>query len=207
MAKSKTTRAMEKLREAAYLREDGRPHNRMAAVRLEDEANALLAPVVAEIALGEVVPSFDEDKSVRIVDTLENPTCVATDASARRLELLSEAGLLELALDICDSIRAGNALERMLSYQMAGACAAALRLHAMAQNEDLPPVEVCRLLNAAARQSDTFQGLLLTLEKLRRGNTQKITVQHVHVNDGGHAMVVAPPRNAQVEGEGGGPHE
>jgi hypothetical protein len=193
---------MEKHQDAAYLREDGRPHNRIAAARLDDEANALLAPVVAEIALGEAVPEFDQDKSIRIVDTLENPTCVATDASARRLELLSEAGILELALDTSDSIQAGNALERMLSYQMAGACTAVLRLQAMAQNEKLPAVEVCRLLNAAARQSDTFQGLLLTLGKLRRGNTQRITVQHVHVSDGGQAMVVAPIRNAQVEGEG-----
>jgi hypothetical protein len=202
MSKSRTTLAMEKRQEAANLREDGRPHNRIAAVRLEDEANALLAPVVAQIALGEVVPEFDEDKSIRIVDTLENPTCVTTDASERRLELLSEAGILELALDTSDSIQAGNALERMLAYQAAGACAAALRLQALAQNETLPPVEICRLLNASARQCDTFQGLLLTLEKLKRGNTQKITVQHVHVSDGGQAMVVAPIRNAQVEGEG-----
>lgn len=206
MAKSRTVQAMEKRQEAAFLREDGRSHNVIIAARLEEEANALLAPVAAEIALGEAVPAFDEEKRFSIINTLENPTCVSTDASATRLELLSEAGLLELGLDVSDSIQACNTLERMLSYQMAGACTAALRLQAMAQNEKLPPVEVCRLLNASARQADTFQGLLLTLGKLRRGNTQKITVQHVHVNEGGQAVVVAPVGNVHPNGEDGGSH-
>ena len=46
-----------------------------------------------------------------------------------------------------------------------------------------------RKLNSANRLMQTFQQSLLTLQKIRSGGKQHITVQHVQVNSGGQAIV------------------
>ena len=50
-------------------------------------------------------------------------------------------------------------------------------------------VEACRLANAAARLLTVYQTGLLTLQKLRTGGTQTVTVQHVNVQPGGQAVI------------------
>src|SRR5260221_523332 len=52
-------------------------------------------------------------------------------------------------------------------------------------------VEAARLANAAARMMDAFQKGTLTLDRLRRGGRQVVTVQHVNVEAGGQAVVAA----------------
>ena len=44
-------------------------------------------------------------------------------------------------------------------------------------------------LNTAARCMTAYQQGLLTLRKLRVGGHQRISVQHVHVSEGGQAIV------------------
>ena len=39
-------------------------------------------------------------------------------------------------------------------------------------------------MNVSARLMDTFQGGLLTIQKLRTGNNQTVTVQHVSITGG-----------------------
>ena len=50
-------------------------------------------------------------------------------------------------------------------------------------------VETARLANAAARLMRTYQESMLTLQKIRTGGRQTMVVQHVHVTDGGQAVV------------------
>ena len=191
---------MKALQQASQFRSLGRPHDHARATTLENEANSLLAPVTADLALREAVPEYDDAKPL-VRDTLENPTSVAIDASEARLDLLSDAGVLELALDAADSIDAKNSLEKMLAHQ-AGAChSMAMKLFARAENEKLPPVELVRLTNGAARLMDIFQSLLLTLQRLRVGGKQTMVVQHVNVEGGAQAIVAG---RLQAQG-GGGP--
>jgi hypothetical protein len=50
-------------------------------------------------------------------------------------------------------------------------------------------VEACRLTNSAARLMSVFQDGLLTLQKLRTGGNQTVTVQHVNVESGAQAVI------------------
>ena len=50
-------------------------------------------------------------------------------------------------------------------------------------------VQVTRLAGATARMMTAFQQGLVTLQRLRTGGQQVVTVQHVEVRDGGQAIV------------------
>src|SRR5262244_4565387 len=56
---------------------------------------------------------------VGVVDTVADPDYVTASASRERLELANEAGSLDLALDVADSIQAQDSLEKMLVHEMA----------------------------------------------------------------------------------------
>ena len=45
------------------------------------------------------------------------------------------------------------------------------------------------MANTAARLMDAYQRGLLTLDRLRNGGRQMVTVQHVNVSAGGQAVV------------------
>jgi hypothetical protein len=144
-----------------------------------------------------------EMKRANIRDTLaEGATRIAEEASIRRTDLLMQPSFnaLALAIDAADSIGAANSLEKMLAHQLAVAHEASLRLmnraleyvgheanqRPMRGNDS---VEVCRLTNAAVRLMSVFQDAALTLQKLRTGGAQTVTVQHVNVASGGQAVV------------------
>jgi hypothetical protein len=54
-----------------------------------------------------------------VVDTVADPDYVTASASRERLELASEAGSLDLALDAADTIQGQDSLEKMLVHEMA----------------------------------------------------------------------------------------
>jgi len=122
------------------------------------------------------------------------------DASRERMELASKTGALTMGLDAAETIQAGNSLEKMLAYQLAAAHSLAMRMMAGA-GEDLAAykssghqyqhrsIEACRTANTAARLLDAYQRGLLTLERMRNGGRQTVTVQHVNVAAGGQAVV------------------
>ena len=85
----------------------------------------------------------------------------------------------------------------MLAHQLAAAHKAALDLLAKSAAQH-DTVERARLANTAARLMSTFQQGLLTLQRLRSGGQQLVTVQHVHISDGGQAALI----NVQTGGEG-----
>jgi len=141
-----------------------------------------------------------EMKRANIRDTLaEGATRIAEEASIRRTDLLMQPSfdVVALAVDAADSIGAGNSLEKMLAHQMAVAHEASLRLmnRALAYEagarsmREGDSVEACRLTNAAARLMSVFQDGLLTLQRLRSGGNQTVTVQHVNVASGAQAVI------------------
>ena len=140
-----------------------------------------------------------------LVDTVAHPDYVTASASRERLELANEAGSLDLALDVADSIQAQDSLEKMLVHEMAvihrGMMRAATRmseeLYAAAGLEEsrreAANVRACRLAGAISRLSATYQQGLRTLQRKRTGGSQHVTVKHIHqqvnVTEGGQAVV------------------
>ncbi|GAA0571127.1 hypothetical protein GCM10009416_07160 [Craurococcus roseus] len=132
------------------------------------------------------------------------PDLLAAEATEHRFNLtagISNAALT-LALDTSESIGAGDALERNLAHQMAGAHTVAMVMLAKAHSfavsaatwapegrQQMQSVEAARMAVAAARLLDVSQRAALTLERLRNGGRQVVTVQHVSVGEGGRAVV------------------
>lgn len=183
------------------------------ADRLDTEADTLLQVAThtpAPVVLG-TGSEITADASGSFADTLrERPDMVAVDASRHRLSLASKAGGLALALDAADTALAGNSLEKMLSHQAAAAHIAAVELQAEAlallrefnntgHRYAILSTEAARLANASARMMDTTQHGIMTLHRLRTSGRQTLVVQHVHVGEGGQAVVAG-----QVRGRGQG---
>ena len=80
-----------------------------------------------------------------------------------------DAGVLEPAMDAAVSAQAGNSIEKMLCHQIASLHFTAMRLLEQSGNPDLPPGEVARFTNAAARLMDVYQAGCLTLQKMKTG--------------------------------------
>lgn len=170
-------------------------HHSVMADCLEKEAADLIkVDEPREIGPGgEVLPVYGEIKDNDEMgmigrDTLNQPTQINQEASISRIDLTAEAGIYESAIDASESIAARNSLERMLAHQMALAHEMAFKLSQMAMKQN-DPVETARLTNASARQMDTYQKALLTLQKIRSGGKQEIVVQHVKVEDGAKAVI------------------
>ena len=127
-----------------------------------------------------------------------SPQKVSADAVKHRLELLSPLGVdcVASALELEREIGASDPLEAMLAHQMAAVHTAAMQAFDKAFFRDEPEARA-KLLNVAARLLDTYQRGLLTLHRLRSDGVQNIHVHHVHVADGGQAIVGA------VRGVGG----
>ncbi len=201
--KSLTELALEKRREAYTERRDkpGAP----LALMFEQQADELLALAQAPDAGpgGEVVREQTRGlpgPRSYIRETLAaGADRIAEDASIRRTDLLLQPSFNTLAMgvDAAESIGAANSLEKMLAHQMAVAHEASLRLmdRALAYEaggrsmREGDSVEACRLTNAAARLMSVFQDALLTLQRVRTGGNQTVTVQHVNVAPGAQAVI------------------
>ena len=156
-------------------------------------------PAAAEIGTGgELVPHAPELPKLR--DTVTNPDYVAVDASRDRLALAHLAGVLELALDASDTVVPKNSLEKMLVHQMAVLHRQTMKLSALMddlssrlphEGVQLRIDELCRLGASIPRLAAAYQSGLLALQRVRSGGKQFVTVQHVHVADGGQAVVAA----------------
>jgi hypothetical protein len=112
--------------------------------------------------------------------------------------------VLELGLDLADTIQAQNNLEKMLAHQLAAAhhssMAMTAQLNRCIENMDNPynpeaqeraNIQGTRLAGAIARTQATFQSGLLALHKMRTGGQQTVRVvhQYVQVNEGAQAVV------------------
>ena len=131
------------------------------------------------------------------------PDLLNAEASRERVMLMGSK--VALALETAEAIGAQNSVERMAGHQMAKAHELAMRLagsslrflrkaedynavdaHAAANAANL---EASRCANAAAKLMEAFQRGMLTMDTLRNGRKQSVTVQHVTVENGGRAVV------------------
>src|SRR5262249_52581553 len=124
------------------------------------------------------------------------------------LELASEAGVLSLGLDLANSIKARDSVERMLATQAAAAHKLAMKLMTKAEYQvsqvqewnsktwSAHSVEAARLTHAAGRAMGAFNDAVLTIQRRRSGGKQVVQVIHqqVAVGAGGKAIVAGTVR-------------
>jgi hypothetical protein len=190
-----------------------------------DTRAAGLAPMPVELVVlgpgGELVPTNNGHNGgmteARLINTLEQPTFITADASRSRLDLAEEAQSLSGALDAADTIEARDSLERMLAHQLATVHVSAMKTAAdlnrrldylanvRGEESERVNIQATRLANAVGRLMSTCQQGVLTVQRLRSGGKQTVVVQHVHVNEGGQAVVAGKVgRGARGRGTAGG---
>ena len=148
------------------------------------------------VAMGTGGEMFSDPSGPRCFsDTMrDRPDAVAVDASRHRLALAQAAGVAALALDAAETTQAANSLEKMLAHQ----CAAAHFRKSDRRNSILT-TEAARLINVSGRMMETTQRGVMAMHRLRHHGKQTMIVQHVHINDGGQAVVAG-----QLKGRGQG---
>ena len=149
-------------------------------------------------------------KTIQAQPDQSKPAPTLTDeklfAAEQRRDLASHAGAVALGTEVAETISAENSVERMLADQMAVAHKIAMRFAADAQEElsrysntgfkyPNASVEAARMATIAARLMDTYQRMLLTIDRIRNGGQQTVTVQHVNVTEGGQAVVAGTVQN------------
>jgi hypothetical protein len=99
----------------------------------------------------------------------------------------------------------------MLAHQLAATHNSAMKMNAQlnectermtscrADERERANIQATRLAGAIARMNGSFQQGIATLQRMRSGGRQVVTVQHVQVNDGGQAVVTG-----HVADRGGG---
>jgi hypothetical protein len=139
---------------------------------------------VSRIALGEVVP--EEPQFLK--DTLSMPDLIAMDASLERTRLLTADGLdaLALALDAANSANAKSSIEKMHLHQLAVLHKNALEQFKCASYTTDAELRL-KVFQTANRLVRNFQHGLMALARLRGGGMP--IIQHVHVSEGGQAVI------------------
>ncbi|MBK6896183.1 MAG: hypothetical protein IPH06_06300 [Alphaproteobacteria bacterium] len=163
--------------------------SRQIAADLDEAADSYL--ILTETPVKGVGGEFVQQKEGNPLiscPSLKKADRINVDASLDRVELAHKNGVLNMALDTAEALGAKNGAEQMLAHQMAAVHRMSLDLMAEAGNTR-DPVEKCRLLNTSARLMETYQKGLLTINRIRTGGQQTVTVQHVQVSDGGQAVI------------------
>jgi hypothetical protein len=135
--------------------------------------------------------------------TLDEPNTISVAAAEQRAEVATRANVLAPALDAAVSAGSRSSIEKMLCHQLAGVHHAGMemlvRVH---QFHNIPPVELVRFVNAAARMFDVFQNGCVVLQKLKMRGRQHVVVQYQQVNvaASGQAVVAARVRRGSRKG-------
>ncbi len=187
------------------------------AARLRDPAACGLSEL-RQGRGGETAPPDDPDDPWRKRELSQavasTPTVLAADASLSRLGMARDAGVLPLAVEAAQDAGATTATERMLAHQLAAAHQAAMGLFAAAASElhkhqkaaHLNPAalaDATRSATAGARVLSAFAQGAMALDRLRNGNRQVVTVQHVTVSEGGQAVVAGTVTTDRRRGDTG----
>ena len=165
--------------------------NAERAAVLEAKADALLVPAVpvaftsaGEIALRDGIAHPDSKRTVKV------PGIAQIEASEERRRLLDKAGagVLAAGLALVEEAGATDSRQKMLAHQLALMHTKIFELMNSAGNQP-DSVEQARLMNVGVRMMTTFQQGLLTLQKLKTGGDQRVTVTHVYVEPGAQAVI------------------
>jgi hypothetical protein len=112
---------------------------------------------------------------------------------------------LELAASALTEMEPSNATEAMLALQMIAVHDAALLFLVRATQENQRFDGCDANVLRATRLMQVFNEQLEAMQKLKgKAGRQKVTVEHVHVHQGGHAIVGAVMAGIPAEGAGDG---
>lgn len=179
---SRRAKAAGEIETAAIYEQESRWHSHAVASLADygdDNARA------TTIAGGEAV-TLEQSQWVR--DTLADPGLAALDASRTRGNCLYANDILALGIDVSNTIGAENTAEKLIAHEIALAHKVAFEQANLASKIGDPAVQLKRL-NVSARMMTVAQQGIATLQKLRTGGKQTVVVQHVHVNQGGQAVI------------------
>ena len=124
----------------------------------------------------------DIDVLKLFVDQIQNVSCSG-------LSIEKQAKALNGVLPLLLAIKPENEVEAMLAAQMVGIHTMTMSMMNRAMRSDQTVEGVSNNVNRVTKLSRTFIGLLEALNKHRGKGKQKITVEHVTVNEGGQAVV------------------
>ncbi|MEN5277435.1 hypothetical protein ABE527_10830 [Brucella sp. TWI432] len=143
---------------------------------------------LAEETLGSSDPHFIEGIVVQMIETGHSLKVTSYNASAFTASLVA-------------GVKPRDQVETMLAAQMAAIHNATMKLAARINRADTIPQydSASRSLNQLSR---TFTAQVDALTRYRSGGQQKMTVEHVHVYEGGQAIV----GNVSQGGKRGGNH-
>jgi len=134
---------------------------------------------------------LDPDAALRLMDQVANAQPRPDKADIERMNS---------ATAIMNGIAPENPLEGLLAAQMTATHNMAMEFCRRAMREGQTVDGIERNTNSAARMMKVFTGQVDALHKLKNKGQQKITVQHVQVNQGGQAIIGDVNRG---EGNGG----
>ena len=125
---------------------------------------------------------------VEIENTLNQLTriCKARKGSIGKEELLTK---LNASLLIFSGMKPKDSIEAMMITQMIAVNEMALLASERALITEQPDEFVGKNMNRATKLCRSYASLVEALTKYRTKGQQKITVQHVNVNDGGQAVI------------------
>ncbi len=174
-------------------------HRLEAEAHLADRDRLLEPPTELLRAANEAIPAATAEETwtgdrATLLHTLGSPNAINIEASEARLKAALKAGVLPMALDASQTAQAANSLENMLCHQMAAAHEMAMRLAAMVLNFNGAAADLSRLVNASSRTMQAYTEGYLALHKTKAGGKQTVVVQHVHVQEGGQAVVAGELR-------------
>ena len=101
---------------------------------------------------------------------------------------ISEVGI-NAALAQIEALAPQSEVEAALAVQMACTHAAAMSVLVRFGGGSGSERRVAALASAAARLMRAYSGQVETLRRLRHGGDQYVRVEHVHVNEGGQALI------------------
>jgi hypothetical protein len=101
---------------------------------------------------------------------------------------ISEVGM-NAALALIEGVAPRNEIEGAIAVQMACTHAAAMSVLARFRGGGGTEHRVAALASAAARLLKAYSIQVETLRRLRHGGDQRVRVEHVHVNEGGQAVI------------------
>jgi hypothetical protein len=133
-------------------------------------------------------------RAIATADADFNGGLIGQLADASKVTTVSESGA-NFMLSVVKGIKPGDQVEAMLAAQMAAVHTASMTFARRLANVENIPQQ-----NSAERAFRTFATQMSALKAYRSKGEQKMTVQHVHVAEGGQAIVGNV--NATPEGVG-----
>lgn len=148
------------------------------SLRLDAKHNDRAGMVLQMLdAFGTASPEFAQHSVGRVAAVMRN-----------RGEKLPDNITLNAGLASVSGIAPENEIEAMLAVQMTGTHEVAMEMLTRAKLADTTD-QLERYGALATKLLRTYTTQIEALSKLRRGGSQKVTVEHVHVYEGGQAIV------------------